>query len=149
MDTSGKSMWIDDTFPNLAKEGYEVTSVPSDVYNCIAYAAGDETTWWSHVAGYRWPNARRTPLIESLVEVFAGLGFEQCDNSDEEESFRKVALYAKGLLWTHAAQQLPGGLWSSKLGPDEDISHPNPEALSGAHYGEVYCIMRGPNSEPS
>ena len=86
-----------------------------------------------------------TPSIASLIEVFAGLGYEQCENANEETGFRKIALYAdRRGAWTHAAVQLPGGEWSSKLGPDEDISHRAPESLDRAAYGEVHCFMRRP-----
>lgn len=135
-------MWFDDMFPGLRAEGYTVTSDHTEDYNCIAWAAGDQSAWWSHAVGYRWPNAKRTPLIESLVEIFVGLGYETCDNASLEDGFEKVALYARGPLWKHAAQQLPSGLWTSKLGPDEDIQHATPEALIGDHYGVVHCIMR-------
>ena len=137
-------MWIDDQFPQLAAESYEITSDPTDDYNCIAYAAGDTTAWWSHILGYRWPNASRTPSVNSLMQVFNGLGFELCDDAREERGFEKIAIYAKGGHWTHAAIQLPGGAWSSKLGPDEDIRHRDPESLSGEAYGQVHCIMRRP-----
>lgn len=140
-------MWIDHQFPRLATEGYEITSDPTDDYNCIAYAAGDTTAWWSHIPGYRWPNATRTPSVNSLMQVFNGLGFELCDDAREERGFEKIALYAKGGHWTHAAIQLPGGAWSSKLGPDEDIRHRDPESLSGEAYGQVYCVMRRPKPE--
>ena len=135
-------MWIDNQYPRLAKEGYTITSDPDGEYNCIAYAAGDMTTWWSHVNGYHWPNASRTPAISSLVEVFEGLGFEQCGNATYEEGFEKVALYVKNGDWKHASIQLQDGAWSSKLGPDEDIRHDTPESVSGDSYGEIHCIMR-------
>ncbi|MCY3693393.1 MAG: hypothetical protein OXI54_12245 [Chloroflexota bacterium] len=49
-------MWIDEELPHLASEGYEITSNPTDEYNCIAYAAGETDRWWSHVADadYYW-----------------------------------------------------------------------------------------------
>ena len=137
-------MWIDEQFPRLASEGYEVTSEPTDEYNCIAYAAGDTTAWWSHLPAYRWPNANRTPSINSLIELFQRLGFEFCDDAHDEAGLEKIVLYAKGDYWTHAAVQLPGGAWSSKLGPDEDIRHNTPESLCGEAYGQVNCIMRRP-----
>lgn len=76
------------------------------------------------------------------MEVFAGLGFERCDDDNPESGYQKVALYEQQGLLKHAAIQLPGGAWSSKLGPDEDISHQTPESLAGDLYGEVHCIMR-------
>ena len=41
-------------FPNLAAAGYSAKSRKSPVYNCIAYAAGDETRKWEgfHELGY-------------------------------------------------------------------------------------------------
>lgn len=141
-------MWIDEQLPYLASEGYEVTGDPTDEYNCIAYAAGETDRWWSHVADvdYYWPeHASRTASIVSLVEVFAGLGYEVCDDAGAEPGFRKIALYVdRSGNWTHAAVLLPGGVWSSKLGPDEDISHRAPESLDRAAYGDVHCFMRRP-----
>lgn len=135
-------MWIDEAFPGLKPDGPTITSGPTDEYNCIAWAAGDTSRWWSYPPGYYWPAAPRTPLIESLVAVFVGLGYQTCDDGALEDGFEKVALYLKGALWTHAARQLPNGLWTSKLGPDEDIQHETPEALCGDLYGLVHCIMR-------
>ena len=141
-------MWIEDELPHLASEGYQVTSEPDGDYNCIAYAAGETDRWWSHVerADYYWPeHASRTPAIASLIEAFTGLGYEVCENASHEPGFKRIALYADGQgNWTHAAVQLPGGSWSSKLGPDEDISHQTPESLDRDAYGEVHCFMRRP-----
>ena len=135
-------MWIDNQYPRLAEEGYTITSDLDEDYNCIAYAAGDKTTWWSHEDGYHWPNASRTPTINSLIEVFEAIGFEQCANASHEPGFEKVALYQKNGDWKHASMQLQDGAWSSKLGPDEDIRHETPESVSGESYGAVHCIMR-------
>ena len=141
-------MWIDEDLPHLAAEGYEITSDPTDEYNCIAYAAGETDRWWSHAAGddYYWPeHASRTPSIASLIEVFAGLGYEIWEGAGVEPGFRKVALYADPQGdWTHAAVQLPSGGWSSKLGLYEDIGHRSPESLDPDFYGEVHCFMCRP-----
>ena len=137
-------MWIDDSFPRLASEGYQITSEPNAEYNCIAYAAGETARWWTYLDGYYWPeSASRGALVQSLIQAFSELGYELCLNAAQEPGYEKVALYADSAgRWTHAAIQLPGGAWSSKLGPDEDISHQTPESLAGALYGEVHCIMR-------
>ena len=145
----GTAKWIDECLPLLAAEGYQVTSETNADYNCIAYAAGETDPWWSHVseADYFWPeHASRTPSIQSLIEAFAGLGYELCEDASNEPSFRKIALYAdRQGNWTHASVQLPGGGWSSKLGPDEDISHRTPESLDPHFYGGVHCFMRLPS----
>lgn len=134
--------WIDAQFP-AAIGHYSKSSDPTQEYNCIAFAAGDDTEWWSHLPGYKWP-ARRSPLIDSLVEVFVSSGYQQGHASDTalESGVDKIALYAKARMWKHAARQLPTGKWTSKLGPDEDIEHDTPECLCGDTYGTIHCIMR-------
>ncbi len=44
----------------------------------------------------------------------------------------------------HAARQLKNGTWTSKLGVEDDISHPSPDALAGGSYGDVKLIMKRP-----
>ena len=93
---------------------------------------------------YHWP-ANRSPLISSLVEVFLGLNFENLGihgSRELESGFIKIALYERNGHWKHAARQLPNGKWTSKLGPDEDIEHDDPECLCGQNYGTIHCIMR-------
>ena len=138
------SNWIENTHPNLMETGYEVTSEATKRYNCIAYAAGDESQWWSNTDGYHWPGASRTALIDDLVRVFEEMGYEACTDANKEKGFDKVALFAKGTLWKHAAKQLLGGAWSSKLGLNEDIRHESLQGLSSRVYGEVHCIMKRP-----
>ena len=144
----GTAKWIDDSLPHLSAEGYQVTSEPNDDYNCIAYAAGETDRWWSHIIGadYYWPeHASHTPSIQSLIEAFAGLGYELCENAGNEPGFSKIALYANWQGdWTHAAVQMPDGGWSSKLGLYEDIRHRAPESLDPEFYGDVHCFMCRP-----
>ena len=136
---------ITESFPNLASEGFLIIDQPSIRYNCIAYAAGDTSQWWQHTGRRYWPpHATRSDLIESLREVFAGLGFEQCDDGGIEDGYRKVALYEAQGEWTHAAAQSPNGAWRSKMGEGPLIEHRSPESLSGGIYGDVHCFMRRP-----
>lgn len=134
-------MWIDETFPNLAASGYEVTSEPTEEYNCVAWAVGSDTEWWSHVTGYRWPT-ERTSNVESLVQLFADLGYAICDNANQEDGYEKVAIFAQDGRWSHAARQLENGRWTSKLGMFEDIEHDTVESLAGVFYGILHCTMR-------
>lgn len=134
--------WIDEQFQS-ARGLHEITSDPESLYNCIAWATGDNTDWWSHKSGYKWP-AKRTPMVTSLIAVFRSVGFKKCENGSAEEGYEKVALYAKYGVWKHAARQIRSGKWASKLGEDEDIEHENPECLCGDDYGEIYCYMRRP-----
>lgn len=133
--------WIERQFPQ-AHGKHVVTSEEDDNYNCIAWAAeGDKTAWWSHEKGYKWPGPR-SPRIESLVAVFSGLGYVKVDSPHLDPGFTKVALYHKDGMWQHAARQLPTGRWASKLGPDEDIEHDDPDCMCGDSYGSLYCLMQ-------
>ena len=134
---------LEEIIPGLALSGYEITSEPSDVYNCIAWAAGDDTDWWDWHPGAYWPEpVPRRREVEYLIMVFEHLGYEVCDNGNLEAGYDKVAVYACNGLWEHAARQLADGRWTSKLGRDVDITHPTPESLAGDIFGNVHCIMR-------
>jgi hypothetical protein len=49
--------YLEAILPNLAAAGYSAKSEKSSIYNCIAYAAGDETRKWVGYRdlGYHWP----------------------------------------------------------------------------------------------
>ena len=80
-------------FSSLASEGFDIVDEPSPWYNCIAYAAGDTSKWWWPDGINYWPPwATLTTKIESLQEVFAGKGYEQCEDSGTEAGNQKVAL---------------------------------------------------------
>jgi hypothetical protein len=137
-------MRADRDFPRLTRQNHRVTSPASIEYNCIAWAAGDTENWWQ--PGAFWPVESDTPEygIEALAAAFRAPGFEPCDDDGPEQGFEKVALYGNNLLYTHAARQLPGGRWTSKLGKAEDIEHDTPDVVAGGLYGEVVAIMRRP-----
>ena len=141
------SSWADilaQAFPRLTSEGFEIVGQPSGRYNCIAYAAGDASEWWGvEEEDYYWPDyATRSDSIESLVEVFAGLGFRQCQDSSLESGYEKVALYEERGMWMHAALQIPNGHWRSKMGGGPIIEHLSPESLSDGMYGSASVYMR-------
>ena len=134
--------WLNVSFPNLRNEGFTVVDPPSDRYNCIAYAAGDTRQWWDYTPGRYWPpHATRSESIASLREVFAGLGYEQCDDSRIEDGYQKVALYELQGAWTHAAAQMPNGAWRSKMGEGPVIEHRSPESLDGGLGSTAKCIV--------
>ena len=141
--------WLNVSFPNLHNEGFTVVDLPSDLYNCIAYAAGDTSRWWDHTARRYWPSyATRSKLIESLQEVFTGLGFEECDDGSFEPGYQKVALYEEDEgTWQHASLQMPNGAWRSKMGEGPVIEHRSPESLSGGPYGHPTIHMRRPTDQ--
>ena len=143
MDTPRSVRFLAREFHRLSYEGFEFVGEPSKRYNCIAYAAGDTTNPWSHYGDNYWPeHATRSADIQSLVEVFAGLGFVQCRDSSLEDGYEKVALYEKQGEWMHAALQTPNGRWRSKMGQGPVIEHLSPESLSGGMYGNPTIYMR-------
>ena len=143
---------LEAAFPNLAADGYEITSPESRKYNCIAWAAGDASQKWDctglHLAGYYWPpDALAGEAIEALVSAFETQGYSLCESAVLEPGMEKVVLYADDQgLWTHAARQLLDGRWSSKLGDAEDIAHLTPQGVEGSIYGRVVHLMRRPRA---
>ena len=124
--------WLSVSFPNLRSEGFTVIDPPCDLYNCIAYAANDTSRWWDHTPHRYWPSyATRSDRIESLQEVFVGLGFEECYDDKVEAGYQKIALYEDQGGWEHASVQMPNGAWRSKMGEGPVIEHRSPCSLSG------------------
>lgn len=120
-------------------------------YNCIAWAAGNDTRWWWPDAmgvGYWPPNVPRADTFAQFVRLYSGFGYTLCFDGALERGFEKVALYGKGPkgseIPTHAALQLENGEWTSKLGPFEDIKHTTPGDVEGPTYGRVVCFLRRP-----
>ena len=143
MDTRRWAQMLIEALPNLSEEDFEIVEQPSERYNCMAYAAGDVTEWWWPDAISYWPPwATDDNRIESLKEVFAGLGFEHCDDSKAEDGYEKVALYEVQGTFQHAAVQMPNGRWRSKMGQGPVIEHLSPESLSGGMYGNPTIYMR-------
>jgi len=131
-------------FPNLQQLSYRITSPPSPKYNCIAWAVGDQDNWWwpdPAGLGY-WPkDVPREESLESFERAFAIEGLVPCENANREPGIEKIVLYASGQQPTHAARQLESGMWSSKLGPLEDIEH-TLDGLEGELYGTVCLVFR-------
>ena len=148
MDIFDLAQLLAEAFPRLSSETFEIVAQPSIRYNCIAYAAGDVSEWWEHEEDHYWPDyATRSDSIESLIEVFAGLGFQQCQDSSLESGYEKVALYEEQGVWKHAALQTSTGRWRSKMGEGPVIEHLNPESLSDGMYGNPTIYMRRSASE--
>jgi len=129
-------------FPRLVQEGYRVTSPATESYNCIAWAAGESNAWWDPDEDYFWPEGiPRDYQMSTLVRVFEGLGFQKCEGAELEAGVEKVAIYGDASTYHHAARQLASGMWTSKLGPDEDIEHLSPDSLA-EWYGGVILMRR-------
>ena len=135
-------------FPDLDSEGFQETSPATRQYNCIAWAAGQETQWWwpDPNSAYFWPVGHaRTVTLEAFQKAFESLSYQQCAGGTLEEGFEKIAVYALAGKPTHAARQLPNGMWTSKLGKSVDITHLL-RGLEGPVYGRVTMFMKRPNS---
>lgn len=136
-----------DDFPNLNSENHFVSSPRTRVYNCIAWAAGLNDRWlWPTT--FFWPIKTHTKeSIDSFVDYFESLDFRECDDSDLEKNYEKIALFAqenkKGrLVPTHAARQLDNGHWTSKMGEDVDIIHQAVDNVSGPADGNPIKFMK-------
>jgi len=140
-------------FPGLRGKPYRKTSPADDRYNCIAWAAGITDIWWwpvGEASRTYWPaSAPREETVAAIQAAFASLGFALCQSDAWETGSAKVALFADADgLPTHAARQLSGGLWTSKLGKLEDIEHDLYD-LEGAEYGKVVHVMTRREPTPS
>ena len=131
------------SFPRLPVDGYAITSPPDRRYNCIAWAAGDQTRWWwpdASECGY-WPESvSREWTTSAFIAAFATLGYAVCETSELADGVEKVALYVANGRPTHAARQLADGQWTSKCGRAEDIRHAL-QSLAGEFYGEPTMFL--------
>jgi len=116
-------------------------------YNCFAWALRDSTKCIDPdpMGIYSWPEGiQREYTLESFIELFRESGFEECDNSSFEKGYEKVAIYlSDNGTPIHAARQVEGGKWTSKLGDWEDIVH-ELDGLEGTGlaYGQVAKILK-------
>jgi hypothetical protein len=128
--------------PRLRADNHRETSPASWQYNCIAWAAGVTDAWWWPIPGRYWPpDVPREESRAAFVAAFGTLGYAPGASPILESGIEKVALYASDNAPTHAARQLPSGIWTSKLGPAIDIEHATLEVVAGGVYGEVIAIL--------
>lgn len=139
-------------FPKLVDDDlFEITSNQTPNYNCIAWACIYDDRWMMPHAKHPqpfdgivyWPpEARNDDSLQALKDVFLLKGYVECENSEHEDGFLKVALYEKDNKWTHASRERRNGAWCSKMGPMHDIYHGSPYSLEGEDYGRIYCFMK-------
>jgi hypothetical protein len=137
-------------FPDLVRTGYQITSPPDPVYNCIAHAVGVTSDWWwPDPDGFDYwpPGVVRERTLAAFLQAFATAGFSPCPDDSLEPGWEKVAIYATDEGPAHAARQLDNGRWTSKLGPDDDIEHAL-EGLCSPLYGRVVQFLRRPVAQP-
>lgn len=148
--------------PHLETRSFEVKS-PSDCgYNCIGWAAGDDTKIWSPavgiggrlLGGYYWPKcAPMLPTVAAVEAAFECDGYVRTNvgDIDVETGVQKIAIfgYDRMGLVTHAARQCASGRWTSKMGEQADIEH-SLRDVEGGIFGEVRSVMRkDPNKQPT
>lgn len=150
-------------FPSLGADGsFAIKSEKTKAYNCIAWAMGFDDRWVDHlpdndIAKKKWwpAGVARDYRPETLVAAFEALGFEKCDNDQDEVGYDKVALYKVSPLvnpltlqiianegWSHAARVLSANLYHSKIGESFDIHHRSGDIFKGPVYGEVFQFMK-------
>lgn len=146
--------WVPGKFPNVRLEGFGCDSDRTDRskrYNCIAWAAGDDSRrWWPSFEDRTWywppelPRARQgRESVDGFKAAFALFGYVDCESPDFEEGYEKIAIYTKeNGRPTHAARSLRNRKWTSKLGDMEDVTHADPAALSGDQYGVPVFFMK-------
>ncbi len=122
---------------------FRITSPRTPIYNCIAWAAGEEVRWW-------WPDAMgvnywpkeviRETTLNSFIRAYETVGYRKCDHSELESDFEKLAIFTKPAgTPAHAARQLPNGKWTSKLGNGYDIEH-ELRGVEGRGYGSASVV---------
>ena len=71
---------VEKHFPFLTRDLYEVVDDEPKDYNCIAFAAGDQTRWWEPDPWgvYYWPIPKREYTVVCFVEMFESLNYQKC-----------------------------------------------------------------------
>jgi hypothetical protein len=138
-------------FPSLASTRFEVTSDDTRTYNCLAWVLGDQENWISptlfdeDLGLYPWPEGvPRENTVRTWMLALESYGFTRCEEPVPEPGVEKVAVYWNGETQEiHFALQLPSGLWTSKVGRWEDITH-ELDGLTGDRYGQVIGFVSRP-----
>jgi hypothetical protein len=136
--------WIPGTFENALREGFDVhrdcKSDRTPNYNCIAWAAGKTNApWWPiDLHPYFWPPglSKGVETLDNFLRAFETEGYVACVDASIEPGFEKIAIYVDDNdVPTHAARSLQNGMWTSKLGDEEDIEHATLRVVEGFVYG--------------
>jgi hypothetical protein len=129
-------------FPRLFGNEYQVTSRKTRKYNCLAWAAGDNSAWWDAAPGGTWPaGVPDDGTVDAATCLYEHFGYTRTNKIEPEAGVIKIAIYGDDQGYTHAARQLPNGRWTSKLGKLQDIEHDRLENLFGQFYGNMVQIM--------
>lgn len=140
--------------PDLEGTTVQITSPSTRDYNCIAWAAGDNSRVWSpavgpggqSVGGYYWPpDVPALPSVSAVEQLFIQRGFTVTDRGDTalEPGVEKVAIFGEDEMGcvTHAARQGANGRWLSKMGDLADVEHDLLD-VEGVCYGILRSVLR-------
>lgn len=138
--------WPPQDHPYLTDETFDVTSECNTIYNCFAWAAGNDQKWWCPSEDGYWPDGvPRELTIGAFVQAYEKLGYKLCSDGSLVPGVEKIAIFGHRVEGeeepTHAALQLENGKWTSKMGPLEDIRHETAEVVRGPLYGKILCFM--------
>lgn len=133
-------------FPGLKTTQFNITSPQDETYNCIAWAAGDNTRWWDPdpMGQYYWPpDAPRYYSLDAYKRAFETIGYSECNGVEYGPGIERIAIFVKGNNPAHAARQIAHDRWTSKLGQSFDISH-ELHGVSCKDYGSPAIILCRP-----
>ncbi len=127
-------------FPLL--RDFAIVSPASHEFNSVSWAAADtKRLWWPKSVYQYWPLAPLGDGVPEFMRAFSTLGYSECSNGAFEVETEKVALFSLDNQPTHASRQVSPGLWSSKLGQLETITH-RLEDLAGGDYGQPVAFLK-------
>jgi hypothetical protein len=139
---------LETALPVLKRANYRIVLPETEQYNCIAWAAGDQTRWWHPFVDREhcyWPLPDTTHSMTNYIAAFETVGYRLCAHDPSPEPrIEKIALYQRRDLdgCSHAARQLPSGVWTSKVNDLAGIAHLRPSDLEGEQgYGSVVEYM--------
>src|SRR2546427_2505133 len=84
-------------FPNIDFASTEKTSPKNATYNCIAWAAQENSRkWWpDRMHQLYWPpGIPREATLDAFVKAFEAQGYQTCSDASLEVVFEKIAIYS-------------------------------------------------------
>jgi hypothetical protein len=156
---AGTKAWIRDWCRKFTPDAvdWDNASEPSEKYNCMGFAVG-VLKWWQKrdisdginlTPQYNWiDGVREEDDIESFVALAEAMGFQRCDENDQEEGSEKIILCFrddKYRPFMHAVLHIAAGRFKSKLAEHSDIEHPDDAFNDVSHWipmGRVYMKRR-------
>lgn len=133
---------IEKWFPKMVGKNFNFYEPDNKFdFNCLSFSLDMDTWIWTNE---NWPKDIPNNLgILSFKLLFEQKGYRNCDNSNYEDGYEKIAIYSKdGNTPSHVSKQT-SGIWKSKTG--KYIIEHELEWLSGNSsdtYGDVVIIMK-------